>query len=139
MIANKYFFIQIKPLSGPIEEGTLVSIEGSNLGLKEEDVKGKIRIGHVPCELIDYQVSVIIFRPFLQSTTTMNSFLLESIFHFFLLILIGYWLLIYNDLWLAQEMGVRTESCADGSVDLCMSESVATGALYSSSLAGFPV
>ena len=57
MIANKYFFIQIKPLSGPIEEGTLVSIEGSNLGLKEEDVKGKIRIGHVPCELIDYQVS----------------------------------------------------------------------------------
>ena len=58
LIANKYCFIQIKPLSGPIEGGTLVSIEGSNLGLKEEDVKGKIRIGDVPCELIDYQVSV---------------------------------------------------------------------------------
>ena len=36
----------------------MVTIEGSNLGLKEDDVKGKIRIGDIPCELIDYQVSV---------------------------------------------------------------------------------
>lgn len=49
---------QIKPLSGPIEGGTLVTIEGSNLGLKEDDVKGKIKIGDIPCELVDYQVSV---------------------------------------------------------------------------------
>jgi plexin A len=35
-----------------------VTIEGSNLGLKEDDVKGKIKIGDIPCELIDYQVSV---------------------------------------------------------------------------------
>ncbi|XP_022914955.1 plexin-B isoform X2 [Onthophagus taurus] len=48
----------IKPLSGPIEGGTLVTIEGSNLGLKREDVKGKIRIGNVPCELVNYEVSV---------------------------------------------------------------------------------
>ncbi|XP_046407058.1 plexin-B isoform X3 [Ischnura elegans] len=48
----------IKPLIGPIEGGTLVTIEGSNLGLKEEDVKGKISIGNTPCELIHYQVSV---------------------------------------------------------------------------------
>ncbi|XP_049807019.1 plexin-B [Schistocerca serialis cubense] len=48
----------IKPLSGPVEGGTLVTIEGSNLGLKEEDVKGKIRIGDTPCELIQYEVSV---------------------------------------------------------------------------------
>ena len=41
-----------------VEGGTLVTIEGSNLGLKEDDVKGKIRIGDIPCELIDYQVSV---------------------------------------------------------------------------------
>lgn len=45
-------------MSGPIEGGTLVTIEGSNLGLKEDDVKGKIKIGDIPCELIDYQVSV---------------------------------------------------------------------------------
>lgn len=45
-------------MSGPIEGGTLVTIEGSNLGLKEEDVRGKIRIGETPCELIQYEVSV---------------------------------------------------------------------------------
>lgn len=48
----------IKPLSGPIEGGTLVTIEGSNLGLKRDDVRGKIRIGDVPCELVNYEVSV---------------------------------------------------------------------------------
>ena len=40
----------IKPLSGPIEGGTLVTIEGSNLGIREEDVRGRIHIGEVPCE-----------------------------------------------------------------------------------------
>ncbi|KAF7286951.1 hypothetical protein GWI33_002800 [Rhynchophorus ferrugineus] len=48
----------IKPLSGPVEGGTLVTIEGSNLGLKREDVLGKIRIGDVPCKLVNYEVSV---------------------------------------------------------------------------------
>ncbi|KYN31861.1 Plexin-B [Trachymyrmex septentrionalis] len=48
----------IKPLSGPIEGGTLVTIEGSNLGLKESDVEGKIHIGNTPCTLVDYEVSV---------------------------------------------------------------------------------
>ena len=48
----------IKPLSGPIEGGTLVTIEGSNLGLKESDVDGKIHIGNTPCILVDYEVSV---------------------------------------------------------------------------------
>lgn len=48
----------IKPLSGPIEGGTLVTIEGSNLGIREEDVRGKISIGSVPCELVSYQISV---------------------------------------------------------------------------------
>ena len=52
------FLLQIKPLSGPIEGGTLVAIEGSDLGLKQEDVRDKIHIGHVPCTLVDYQVSV---------------------------------------------------------------------------------
>lgn len=48
----------IKPLSGPIEGGTLVTIEGSNLGIREEDVRGKISIGTVPCDLVNYQISV---------------------------------------------------------------------------------
>lgn len=48
----------IKPLSGPVEGGTLVTIEGSNLGLKEEDVRGKIHIGQTYCKLVDYEISV---------------------------------------------------------------------------------
>uniref|UniRef100_A0A182N2A0 Sema domain-containing protein n=1 Tax=Anopheles dirus TaxID=7168 RepID=A0A182N2A0_9DIPT len=48
----------IKPLSGPIEGGTLVTIEGSNLGIREEDVRGRIHIGEVPCELERYEISV---------------------------------------------------------------------------------
>ncbi|XP_067614114.1 plexin-B-like isoform X1 [Eurosta solidaginis] len=48
----------IKPLSGPIEGGTLITIEGSNLGIREEDVRGKIFIGKVPCELVSYEISV---------------------------------------------------------------------------------
>lgn len=49
---------QFSPLSGPIEGGTLVTIEGSNLGIREEDVRGKIRIGDVPCSLVKYEISV---------------------------------------------------------------------------------
>lgn len=45
-------------MSGPIEGGTLVTIEGSNLGLKQEDVMGKIYVGEIPCELVNYEVSV---------------------------------------------------------------------------------
>ncbi|XP_058804816.1 LOW QUALITY PROTEIN: plexin-B [Phymastichus coffea] len=48
----------IKPLSGPIEGGTLVTIEGSNLGLRESDVDGKIFIGNASCSLVDYEISV---------------------------------------------------------------------------------
>lgn len=51
-------YFQIKPLSGPIEGGTFVTIEGSNLGLKEDDVRGKIHIGDTPCTLVEYEVSV---------------------------------------------------------------------------------
>lgn len=51
-------FQQIKPLSGPIEGGTLITIEGSNLGIREEDVRGKIRIGDIPCILERYEISV---------------------------------------------------------------------------------
>lgn len=55
---SHFWLTQIKPLSGPIEGGTLITIEGSNLGIREEDVKGKIRIGDVPCELVNYEISV---------------------------------------------------------------------------------
>ncbi|CAF4870399.1 unnamed protein product [Pieris macdunnoughi] len=50
----------IKPLSGPIEGGTILTIEGSNLGLHVEEVTGKVRIGEVLCEIVDFEVSVSI-------------------------------------------------------------------------------
>ncbi|RWS18010.1 plexin-B-like protein [Dinothrombium tinctorium] len=48
----------IHPLSGPVEGGTLVTIEGSNLGSSEEEVRDKISIGGVPCVPLEYTVSV---------------------------------------------------------------------------------
>ena len=50
--------VQIYPLSGPVEGGTLVTIEGSNLGLREEDVHDNVYIGDLPCDVHDYHVSV---------------------------------------------------------------------------------
>ncbi|KAA0201739.1 hypothetical protein HAZT_HAZT002018, partial [Hyalella azteca] len=48
----------IHPLAGPMEGGTLVTIEGSNLGLREEDIVGNVFIGDVPCDVQGYEVSV---------------------------------------------------------------------------------
>ncbi|XP_063589572.1 plexin-B-like isoform X1 [Penaeus indicus] len=48
----------IQPLMGPLEGGTLVTIEGSNLGLREEDVRDNVFIGDVPCRVHEYHVSV---------------------------------------------------------------------------------
>ncbi|XP_076363064.1 plexin-B-like isoform X2 [Tachypleus tridentatus] len=48
----------IHPLNGPIEGGTLVTIEGSNLGTSEEEIRDKIMIGGIPCTPEDYSVSV---------------------------------------------------------------------------------
>ena len=52
------YLLQIQPLAGPLEGGTLVVIEGSNLGLKKDDVQGRVFIGDVPCNVEDYHVSV---------------------------------------------------------------------------------
>ncbi|XP_076325026.1 plexin-B-like isoform X2 [Tachypleus tridentatus] len=48
----------IHPISGPVQGGTLVTIKGSNLGTKREDIQDKITIGGVPCHLVEYDVSV---------------------------------------------------------------------------------
>ncbi|GIY36928.1 hypothetical protein CDAR_618542 [Caerostris darwini] len=48
----------IHPLSGPIEGGTLVTIEGSNLGTSEEEIRDNITIGGISCILVEYSVSV---------------------------------------------------------------------------------
>lgn len=48
----------IHPLSGPVEGGTLVTIEGSNLGTSKEEISDKIKIGGIPCTPVGYNVSV---------------------------------------------------------------------------------
>ena len=41
-----------------MEGGTLVTIEGSNLGQRREDIEGKVSVGNFPCALVEYHVSV---------------------------------------------------------------------------------
>lgn len=36
----------------------MITIEGSNLGIRAEDVKDNIKIGGIPCELVSYEISV---------------------------------------------------------------------------------
>ncbi|KAH8025331.1 hypothetical protein HPB51_006955 [Rhipicephalus microplus] len=50
--------VTIHSLSGPIEGGTQVTIEGSNLGTSQEEVYGKIKIGGIPCIPTEYNVFV---------------------------------------------------------------------------------
>ncbi|XP_041954919.1 plexin-B1 isoform X2 [Alosa sapidissima] len=49
----------IEPLSGPIEGGTTVTISGSNLGQRAEDIQHSVTLAGVPCNVIpsSYEVS----------------------------------------------------------------------------------
>uniref|UniRef100_A0A6G1S6K0 Plexin-B n=1 Tax=Aceria tosichella TaxID=561515 RepID=A0A6G1S6K0_9ACAR len=47
----------IHPTSGPLEGGTLLTIEGSNLGSNEREIQDKILVGGEPCQLVMYSVS----------------------------------------------------------------------------------
>ncbi len=50
---------QIEPLSGLLEGGTLVTISGSNLGQKAEDILHSVLVAEVACTVIPslYEVS----------------------------------------------------------------------------------
>uniref|UniRef100_A0A3Q3WDU9 Plexin-B1 n=1 Tax=Mola mola TaxID=94237 RepID=A0A3Q3WDU9_MOLML len=50
---------QVQPLSGPLEGGVLVTITGSNLGMRYRDVVGGVTVAGVHCEpqLEGYQIS----------------------------------------------------------------------------------
>ncbi|XP_037071066.1 plexin-B-like [Pollicipes pollicipes] len=49
---------KIHPRWGPLEGGTLLTIEGRNLGLRRSEVNGRIFVGRAPCVLVKYEVSV---------------------------------------------------------------------------------
>lgn len=40
---------QVEPLTGPIDGGTHVTIRGSNLGQRVQDVLDMVRVAGVPC------------------------------------------------------------------------------------------
>ena len=48
----------IRPTSGPLEGGTVLTLEGSNLGQSVSDVRGRIKIGNRDCRLLKLKNSV---------------------------------------------------------------------------------
>lgn len=48
----------IHPLSGPVQGGTLVTVEGSNLGVSMEEISEKVLIGGYPCVVQNLSISV---------------------------------------------------------------------------------
>ena len=49
---------RVKPLSGPVDGGTVITIEGSNLAMGMNQLKGRVMVGEYPCKVTNYQVSV---------------------------------------------------------------------------------
>lgn len=51
--------LQVQPLSGPLEGGVLVTITGSNLGMRYQDVEGGVTVAGVQClpQPEGYQIS----------------------------------------------------------------------------------
>lgn len=50
---------QIEPLSGLLEGGTMLTISGSNLGQKVEDILHSVLVAGIPCSVIPslYEIS----------------------------------------------------------------------------------
>lgn len=51
--------LQVHPVTGPVEGGILVTITGSNLGTRYQDVVGGVKVADVPCvaQPEGYQIS----------------------------------------------------------------------------------
>ena len=51
--------LQMEPISGPVDGGTVVTISGSNLGQKAEDIQNSVTLAGVPCTVINsrYEIS----------------------------------------------------------------------------------
>lgn len=58
-VSLSFSFPQIEPLSGLLEGGTLLTISGSNLGQKADDILHSVSVAEVPCAVIPslYEVS----------------------------------------------------------------------------------
>uniref|UniRef100_A0A673ZN65 Plexin-B1 n=1 Tax=Salmo trutta TaxID=8032 RepID=A0A673ZN65_SALTR len=58
----------MEPISGPVDGGTVVTISGSNLGQKAEDIQNSVTIAGVPCTVINsrYEISSRIHNSFVS-------------------------------------------------------------------------
>jgi len=54
-----WFVIEVYPLSGALEGGTLLTIKGINLGRNYEQVRHAVKVAGVPCETVasEYVIS----------------------------------------------------------------------------------
>lgn len=50
--------LQIEPLRGPLEGGTLLTIRGRNLGRRFSDIAGAVRVGAVRCAPLPHRYVV---------------------------------------------------------------------------------
>ncbi|XP_016099350.1 plexin-B1-like [Sinocyclocheilus grahami] len=59
LLGRNLHLYQIEPLSGPVEGGTVLTVSGSNLGQRAEDIQHSVTVAGVPCTVIPdrYQVS----------------------------------------------------------------------------------
>uniref|UniRef100_A0A8C7VPJ5 Plexin-B1 n=1 Tax=Oncorhynchus mykiss TaxID=8022 RepID=A0A8C7VPJ5_ONCMY len=60
----------MEPISGPVEGGTVVTISGSNLGQKAEDIQNSVTIAGVPCTVINKPAVILHFPSRIVCETT---------------------------------------------------------------------
>ena len=56
-LTHACLFHQVYPLTGPLEGGTLLTLQGTNLGRKRQQVLNAVTVGGEPCTLKSYQIS----------------------------------------------------------------------------------
>ena len=54
---NVGFVFQIWPLNGPVEGGTRITIEGTNLGYARDQIENAVTVGQGMCSVKEYEIS----------------------------------------------------------------------------------
>ncbi len=49
--------LQVYPLNGPVEGGTHITIEGTNLGSAQRQVENAVTVGQGVCSVVSYDIS----------------------------------------------------------------------------------
>lgn len=68
-LIHSFLALQVLPVSGPVEGGTILTIMGRELGARMEELQGAIMVAGVPCHPIQHHVSRKYVQTFLLSDT----------------------------------------------------------------------